>query len=255
MPSNKTSLIELARRIYRDNSRIMETIEEFEKSYRPTEAINWCFRSPFPSRLLLQALRSHNKSQLNLCRFLFADASRTFQQHPKNKSSVQVYRGMKISSELLSKFESHIGQLISVSGFFPCIKSRANALTFASLPAYRPDLLPVLFKVDCDASSLFTEVANKNSPPVIVFDACLTFRIVYVNRGGMSVIKLKTAGEAGKKFAAEYLENHSTETRQSLLDELLKPPKPPTPPPPPPPRTPTPPPKLKSASVKAKESM
>ncbi|CAF3308764.1 unnamed protein product [Rotaria socialis] len=259
--SNKAGLISLARRIYRDNPRIIETIEELEKSYRASDVITWCFRSPFPTRLLLHALRSHNKARLSVCRFLYADASRFFQQHAKHKSTEQVYRGMKLSNELLAKFETHVGQVICTSGFFPCTKSRKNALTLASLPAYRPDLQPVLFKVDCDASSLFIEIPNKNSSPKIAFDVCTTFRIVYVNRGPMSIIKLKTTGEAGKKFALDYLENHPNETIQSLVDELLKPLKPPTPPPPPlppprprtatlsPPRIPTPPPQPKSADL------
>ncbi|CAF2125877.1 unnamed protein product [Rotaria magnacalcarata] len=259
--SNKAGLISLARRTYRDNPRIIETIEELEKSYRASDVITWCFRSPFPTRLLLHALRSHNKAQLSVCRFLYVDASRFFQQHGKHKSSEQVYRGMKLSNELLAKFETRVGQLICTSGFFPCTKSRTNALTLASLPAYRPDLQPVLFKVDCDASSLFIEIPNKNSSPMIAFDACMIFRIVYVNRGPMSIIKLKTAGDAGKKIALDYLENHPNETIQSLVDELLKPLKPPTPPPtpppPPPPRTatlsppriPTPRPKIKSADL------
>ncbi|CAF4482044.1 unnamed protein product, partial [Rotaria magnacalcarata] len=79
---------------------------------------------------------------------------------------------------------------------------------------------------------------NKNSSPMIAFDACMIFRIVYVNRGPMSIIKLKTAGDAGKKIALDYLENHPNETIQSLVDELLKPLKPPTPPPTPPPPPP-----------------
>ncbi|CAF0911025.1 unnamed protein product [Rotaria sp. Silwood1] len=252
--SNKQNLIEIARQYYRDNIRIMEIIEEFEKSYRSVDVINWCFRSPFPARLLLHALRSHNKGQLSICRFLFADASRFFQQRPKHKSSDQVYRGMKLSSEILDKFEAHVGQLICTSGFFPCTKSRTNALTLASLPTYRPDLLSVLFKIDCDASALFTVLSNKQSTSLIVFDICMTFRIVYVNRGQMSIVKLKTAGEAGKKIALEYLEKHPNETIPTLIDEILKPSEPP-PPPPPPTRIPTPPPKPKSALVHIKDSI
>jgi hypothetical protein len=64
----------------------------------------------------------------------------------------------------------------------------------------------------------------------------MAFRVVYVNRDQMSVVKLKTASEAGKKIAFEYCEKYKSETIQSLLDEILRPPKPPTPPPPPPPK-------------------
>ncbi len=245
---NKQELIEMARHYYRDNTKIIEPISELEKLYRPAEVINWCVRSPFPARFLLHALRSHSKTQLSFCRFLFADASRFFQQQPKHKTSDQVYRGMKLSNELLDKFEAHIGQLVCTSSFFPCTKSRTNALASASLPSYRPDLQPVFFKIDCDTSSLYTVILNRNSPSLIVFDACIAFRIVYINRGPMSIIKMKTAGDVGKKIALDYLEEHKDETIQSILDELLKPPKPPTPPPkpptPPPPPTPSPPPRI-----------
>ncbi|CAF4003521.1 unnamed protein product [Adineta steineri] len=245
--SNKNALIEITRQYYRDNSRIMAVIEEFDKSYRPGEVINWCSRSPFPARFLFHALRSHNKVQLNACRFLFVDATRFFRQHLKQKSSDQVYRGMKLSDAELDKFEAHIGELVCTSGFFPCTKLRTNALTLASLPTYRPDLSSVLIKIDCDASSLFTEISNKQTSSLIVFDPCMTFRIVYVNRGPMSVIKIKTAGDSGKKFALEYMQNHKSDTITAVLDELLRPPtpppKPPTPPPPPKPPTPPPPPK------------
>ncbi len=238
----------MGRHYYRDNIRIMGLIEELEKFYRPGEVITWCLRSPFPTRFVLHALRSHNKIQLNSCRFLFADAARFFQQHPKRKVSDQVYRGMKLSNELLDIFEAHVGQLVCTSGFFPCTKSRTNALTLASLPAYRSDLIPVLFKIDCDASSLCAEITNNHSlPSTIVFDACMAFRVVYVNRSSMSIVKMKTAGEAGKKVALEYLQKNKDETIQSILDELMRPPTPPPPPPrlptpPPPPRIPTPPP-------------
>jgi hypothetical protein len=121
-------------------------------------------------------------------------------------------------------------------------------LEHASLPAYRPDLIPVFLKIDCDTSSLYIEGTNRNAP-FIAFDICTAFRIVYVNRGPMTVIKMKTANESGRKIALDYIEQHKGATIQSLLDQLMKPPtppppppKPPTPPPPPKPVTPPPPP-------------
>jgi hypothetical protein len=226
---------------------IIRLIDDLDKSYRPIDVISWCFHSPFPSRFIHHALRSRNKEQLSICRCLFVDASRAFQQYPKRKTSDQFYRGMKLSNEILQKFEANIGRLMCTSGFFPCTKSRTNALTLASLPGYRSDLLPVFFKIDCDASSLYIEVNNKSSSPLIAFDICTTFRIVYVNRGSMTVIKMKAAGEIGNKIALTFLEQHRDATIQSLLDKLTKPPTPPPPPrkppiPPPPPKPVAPPP-------------
>jgi hypothetical protein len=246
--SKQNVFVEATRQYYRDNVMIIRLIDEFDKSYRPAEVISWCFHSPFPSRFLHHALRSHNKEQLSVCRFLFTDVFRLFQQHPKRKTSDQFYRGMKLSNELLEKFEAHLGRLVCTNGFFPCTKSRTSAITLASVPAYRPDLSPVLFKIDCDASALCIELAYKHPSSLMVFDLCTAFRIIYVNRGPMTVIKMKTASENGKQIALDYIEQHSDKTAQSLLDELMKPPKPPTPPPPPPPpppkpSTPLPPPK------------
>ena len=246
----KQPFIDATRQYYRDNLIIIRHIDEFEKSYRPSEVITWIFRSPFPSRFFHHALRSHNKEQLGVCRPLFVDTSRVFQQHPKRKTSDQFYRGMKLSSELLDRFEAHIGQVVCTNGYFPCTKSRTNALALASLPAYRPDLLPTFFKIDCDALSLYVELTNKYPSPLVAFDICTAFRVVYVNRGPMTVIKMKTDGEYGRKIALEYLEQHAGATIKSILDELTKPPTPPPPPPKPP--TPPPPPKRASTSNQTK---
>lgn len=225
----KDTFVAATRRNYRDNVMINRIIDEFDKSYRSTEVLKWCFHSPFPSRFLHHALRSHNQEQLHACYFLFADASRFFQQSVQRKSTEKVYRGMKLSSDLLDILKAHTGQLVCTSGFFPCIKSRTNALTLASIPAYRTDLVPVLFKIDCDPSVPCIEVADKYSAPLIVFDVCTSFRILYVNRDQMTIIKMRTASDAGKKIALDFIEQHPDKTLQSLLGELIRQPMPPKP--------------------------
>jgi hypothetical protein len=171
------------------------------------------------------ALSSHSKEQLSLCRFLFADATRFFQKQPTHKFCTQVYRGMKLSSEFVDRFEAHVNKLVCTGGFFPCVKSRTNALALASLPTYRPDLLPVLFKIDCEPTDLFIEIANtlssSSTSSSIVFDVCMAFRVICIKRGEMTIIKLKTAGGSGKRIAQDYLAEHTHETMESLLDRLL----------------------------------
>ena len=127
---------------------------------------------------------------------------------------------MKLSEELLQQVEAHVGRCLSTSAFFPCTKSRSQALTLASLSNYRPDLCPVLFKIDCDASAVCIELPSKQS----VFELCTVFRIVYVNRGAMSVIKMKTDNEVGRKVVGSYLEQNKEKSVQALLDDLFRPP-------------------------------
>lgn len=226
----KTFFLESIRQYYRENPLISRSIDEFEKNYRSNEVINWCFRSPFPSRYLFHALRAHNKEQLNVCRSILIDALRFFAQHTKSKTTSQFYRGMKLPNSMLEQFEAHVNQLVCANGFFPSTRSRASALALASLPAYRPDLLPVLFKIDCDPSTSFVELTDKNPSSIVAFNIDTTFTIVYVNRGPMTVIKMKAAGEQGKKIAVEYLQQHKDKQIYELLDELAKPPTPPKPP-------------------------
>ncbi|CAF3470076.1 unnamed protein product [Rotaria socialis] len=232
---------------YRDNGRIMEMIEDFGKSYRSSDVLQWCFHSPFTNHFLLHAIHFRNLEQLKVCRFMFIDTYRFFQQQPKHRLSDQFYRGMKLTTAVLDRFESHVGKLVCTSDFFPCTKSRTNALSLASLPNYRSDLLSVLFKIDCDSTSMYSQVSNKTSSNVILFGVSISFRVINVHRGPMSVIKMKPAVTDGQTIAQEYFKEHHDQSIQAILDEILAVPRVETLPPPPPP--PPPPPSLASTSA------
>lgn len=229
----------MSRALYRDNGRVMEIMDEFEKSYRPAEALQWCIHSLFPSNFIRHAIHFRNLEQLNVCRFIFIDVNRFFQQQPKHRSSEQFYRGMKLTKEILDQFESHVGQLVCTSSFFLCTKSRTNALSLASSPGYRSDLLSVLFKIDCDSTSMYSQLSNKKLSNVIVFGASISFRVVNVHRGTMSVIKMKPAVTDGQTIAHNHLKEHNDQSIQAVLNEFLIVPRVETPPPPPQPVKPT----------------
>ncbi|CAF0765821.1 unnamed protein product [Rotaria sordida] len=97
-------------------------------------------------------------------------------------------------------------------------------MDLASSPGYRSDLSSVLFKIDCDASVKLAEVSIENRSSIVIFDVGTTFRIVCINRGTISIIKMKAVPDEGKKMAREYKDNHKGETIQTLLDQLLAPP-------------------------------
>ena len=52
--SNKEQLIVMAKEHYRENPKILESIKEFNRSYKRNDVLQWCFSSPFPSRFLHQ---------------------------------------------------------------------------------------------------------------------------------------------------------------------------------------------------------
>lgn len=216
IPSNQQDFLATVRIYYENNVEVNTIIDHFEKSYRSTDVFNWCFHSPFPSRFIRHALCFQNKQQIELCRFLFLDAIQSMQQkQSESKFCLQVYRGMKISQEHIEHFEEHIDKLICSSGFFPCTKSKSNAIALATLTTYRSDLTPVLFQIDCEANDRFIEISTQST--TIIFDICLAFRVTQVERQTITIIKLKTSGKDGQQIAREYLEHYKDQTIESLL--------------------------------------
>ena len=221
--TGKQEFIEVVQDYYQHNNKTLALIEQLDHSYIATDALSWCLRSPFPSRFVNHALYSRNREQLNLCRFLISDASHVLQQQPKHPSSTQVYRGMKLSSELVEKYIKNIGKLVCTSRFFVCTKSRTTALAAASSATYRPDLIPVLFKIDCDSTTSYFESSKNVSSPIIVFDVCSAFRILYVAQEQMVIVKMKIASDDGRKVAREYKAKHDGVSIETLLDQLVHP--------------------------------
>jgi hypothetical protein len=93
-------------------------------------------------------------------------------------------------------------------------------LATASLPMYRPDFLPVLFKIDCESTDPFIEISNQVLSSSVVFDICMVFRVLCINRGQMTTIKLKIAGKYGKRIAQDYLVKHNDETMETLVARI-----------------------------------
>ncbi len=212
---------------YQGNMKINQMIKEFDQTYVRNDALQWCFFSSFPSRLLHRALHSHNTEHLQACRFLFNDVSRMIQNSIR-KSSYDLYKGMKMTNEYLDRLENHVGQLICPKGFFQCNQSRKAALEVAISPEHRPDLRPVVFKIIYDSLVPITELHYKDMPSMMVFDVYTVFRVKHVSRGSVSNVKLEIADDSGAKLAREYRMKHKKEDLQTILDRVLYPPKLPT---------------------------
>lgn len=226
--SNKEKFIEIAEKYYLGNTKFSHSIIEFNQCYDKNNALQWCFISPFPSYFLRSTLRSHNIENLHACQFLLNDVSRIIQQQSNKKSSCELYKGMKMTNEYLDKLENHFGELICSKDYLLCSQSRKTALEMASSPDHRPDLMSVLFKITYDRSIPIAEISNKDSSSsLILFDVYTVFRVKYVNRGQISIVKIDPADEDGRKQAREYRMKYQSETVENLLEQVLSPPKPP----------------------------
>ncbi len=126
-----------------------------------------------------------------------------------------------MTNEFLDKLETHLDELMCVKGFLICIQSRKIALEAANSPEHRPDLVPVLFKITYDRSVPLAELSNKDNASSLVFDVYTAFRVKYVNRGQVSIVKIELADEDGRQLAREYRMKNRSESVQTLLDQLL----------------------------------
>lgn len=227
--SNKQGLVAMSKEHYREYPKILPSINEFNRSYKRNDVLQWCFSSPFPSRFLHQSLRNCEIEHLDRCRFLFLDISYVLHRPNERQISRELYRGMKLSNDLLEQLTNHTGKLICPQAYFFWIKSKMTALKFASSTNYRTDLNPVLFKISCEPSSPVGEISTNDSPTQIVFDLYSVFRVIYVNRGPVSTVRLELADEDARSIVRGYRTKHKSETIQSLLDQLFIVQKPPVP--------------------------
>ena len=193
----------MARSYYRGNSRRLKAIDSFDQQYRAVDVLRWCMSEPFPSPLLHGALFSCQAEQLDPFQFLISEVLRFFQKKPTSRGKQELYRGMKLEKQLVDYFKFYNNKMVCVSGFFSCDKLRPTALQTALSPGFRPDLLPVLFKIECDLS---LNIVHGES--ILVFEPGTTFRILCVSGETPTVIKLRAVPEDAKRFVREYKDAH-----------------------------------------------
>lgn len=217
----------MAKEYYHEKPKIIQFIDEFDRSYKRNDVLQWCFSSTFPACFLRQALRNCENEYLDRCRFLFIDISYVLHRSNERQICREFYRGMKLTDELLDGLINHTGKLICLQPYFFWIRSKTTALKFACSSNYRMDLNPVLFKISCEPSVPIGEALMKNAPSQTIFDLYSVFRVTHVHRGPVSSIRLELADEDARNIARGYRTKHRSESIQNLLGQLLIVPKPP----------------------------
>ncbi|CAF4778953.1 unnamed protein product, partial [Rotaria magnacalcarata] len=115
--NNRKRFLTMARAYYRSNPTMRSLINEFKQRYHPKDALSWCLLSPFPSCLIRHAFLKCQMEQLNLYRFLIADTSRSIQIHSNSTKDLQLYRGMKLTRQMVDTFAMNTGRIVCASGF------------------------------------------------------------------------------------------------------------------------------------------
>ncbi|CAF3808227.1 unnamed protein product [Adineta steineri] len=159
MPSSdkaKQDLLHFARVYYTDNDLELQRINNFDTTYKPSEALKWYSSDSFVYRLLNKAIRTENIDLLFACRFFITDLHHQLESLHKpyvericsyDLDELLVYHGQQMTSDDFNKLKANIGELISINSFLSTSLDRQVALIYAGDKRIHPTMESVLFKI------------------------------------------------------------------------------------------------------------
>ena len=232
--SSKSEMLTICRQYYRNNSRELTRIDQFERSYKPDDAIRWYTKQSFIYKLVNQALRREDIALLRKFRFFIIDlSSRLANEHRKmletNISTLTLYRGTNLSKKELEKFSINVGQLIATNGFWSTSRSRGRALLFAKKSSRPSDILSVLFEIKCNVkengkNAVFADISTLGEHPIeeeVLFDLSTCFRIDGVHEDkDVTVINLSLSND-GQSEAQKFFKEKRNEIENENLELML----------------------------------
>ena len=229
----KDEMIETCRNYYRGNKLELNLIDEFEREYQSKDAIYWYSKQSFVYRLINKALRTNDFDQLYRFRYFISDLSKSLiDKHQQLLSSsdeqqhnIIVYRGAKLDKEEFEQLKQNQDKLISTNGYLSTSRDRSLALSFAKKSTKRPDIVPVLFEIQCDMKQLgetviFADIEQLSAFPdekEVLFDLDTAFRIVSIESNEQRQIIKMTVTNDAQHMAKHYIEQITEETEEKSV--------------------------------------
>ena len=227
-------MLDICRHYYRDNRIRLQEINEFQRSYRPEEAISWYTKQSFLYKLVNKALRTEDIDQLYVFRFFISDLSKSLiEEHKKflqsDVETLFVYRGTKLSIEELNKLKENQGKIISTNGFLSTSQCRSLARDFALKATKQTDTVSVLFQIECKIQELgnsviLADIAKFSAYPQekeVLFNLSATFRLETIEYEGSLCIINMVASTAGQNVVHDYIEITRRETEEKTVSIMF----------------------------------
>lgn len=151
--------------LYRRDVKELAKIDEFEKTYRPENAIQWYTKDSFLYRVVNQSLRTENTDELFMFSPYVADLCRAMRAlQTKLDRTITFFRGCVLNKTVVDEFRSHIRSLLSINTFFSASRQRDVAESFASCGSLNGNttIVSVLFEIEVKEStqSFFADIAS-----------------------------------------------------------------------------------------------
>ncbi|CAF3747438.1 unnamed protein product [Rotaria sp. Silwood1] len=226
----KQQMIDVCRAYYRGNITELKLIDQFEREYRPEDAIHWYSMQSFVYKMINKALRSEDLDQLQTFRFFIGDLSQNLaREHQKillsNEKILTVYRGTKLDREEFERLKENQGKIISTNGYLSTSRFRLPALDFAQKPTKRTDVIGVLFEIQCNieqlgTSVIYADIASFSAYPdekEVLFDLNASFRLESIVDDGSVQLIRTIASNDGEKITKDYIQLTQKETEEKSV--------------------------------------
>ena len=222
--NSKEALISVCKAYYKNETRELAMIDEFQQTYTPTHAIQWYTKQSFLYRMLNKALRIQTIDLLYDLRFYIHDLH---EQLSREQCAVPLclYRGQRMSKAEVQLLQNSRNQLVSMNSFFSttCDRSIAVFYTQSSTNFER-----VLFEIDADpqlsAIKPFADIRLSSRFPreqEVLFTVGSIFRVrdVSQNDDGLWIIRLCLASgdDHDLKALFDHMKIQQNQQKVSLL--------------------------------------
>jgi tetratricopeptide (TPR) repeat protein len=157
-PGALTDMVSLCRAYYIRNNVELKSINDFETSYRPTEAIHYYTKYSFVFRQINRAFRCEDIELIFKFRVYITDLHQDIVQRATSKlisySYVRLYRGKKLSIIDLQQLYDNKNKLISINGFLSTTEDIEIAKIFAGVGHRQEGYESAVFKLCIDENTM-----------------------------------------------------------------------------------------------------
>ena len=235
----KGEMLSKCREYYRGNVKEMKNIDEFERTYKPSDAISWYTRDSFVYKLINKALRTEDVQALYLYRYYIVDLCTCLAENYEIlrdyytlTPTLKLYRGMKQPREEVQRLQDSKEQLISTNAFFSASRNRKVAEAYAGAGSEQlvaNDLESIIFEINVDFQSnkaCFADVSFYSPFPdeeEILFDFATVFEIksMLFDPTISSWICVMITTDKGNAIAKDYIELQTDQMNKGDVVILL----------------------------------
>jgi len=237
----KREMLTECRAYYRGNHHALATINDFGRTYRSANAINWYTRDCFLYRLVNKALRTEDIRALYKFRFFIVDMCACLEEEAATASAdyntpFQVYRGSQLGRDEVEQMR--VGTLVATNGFLSTSRCLDVARGFIAIDPHtlmscsrsREDRRQyVLFEIDVDLTKspdiVVVDVSGQSAMPdenEMIFNLGTTFIITdirYDDKHYLWHIRMISSSEVAElnRRYNEYVIGHLIDLNATLL--------------------------------------